>query len=1167
MTSPRRLLVLACSTLFAFGSADAAHAATIESSTSGDWADPATWVGGVAPGPGDDVEIRSGDLVSLSGDTSVATLEVEGTVDLAGFQLSAGADVSLLGDYWGPSALTSVAGGALQVSSKLLVQNTSVSHVAVTTTSLELSGALPGDTEARSSWLDATLTVSSGTATLAGHTLTGLNPVFSDAAVNVSGINDISGQVSFTGWGTLTFAPTALSGPSAPAMLSAGSLLVTGVHQTSLDWSDLSNLADGDRVNLVSVAQGDTEDISTAAGGSTSWLRPVTGELLYATYIGFPRPIADPAPSVSSSSPLPGHALPGDTITCDPGTWTPDGTKAYSWSADGTPINGETTSTFTVTSTELGTDVRCTVAVTSTDAVTGTETSSNGVHVDIAPANIVEPEPKSANSDPAAASVGDVLTCDEGLWSASTPTYAYTWERDGNAISGATARTYATSSADADTEITCSVVATEGLASSAPVTSLSGVTIAGGPVATTAPSATSTRTPSDLATTGDVLTCDPGVWTPDGTKTYAWKRDAVAINDATATTYTVTQADLDTDLTCSVTVTDGGVSGTADSDPVAVVAIPQNSVAPSISGTAAPGKATANSVLSCDPGTWTLTPTYSYTWKRDATVVGDTSTYAVGSLDESSTLTCVVTATANGVPSAAVSSAWVEVIATPSASVLPSISGTPTVGEALSCAPGTWSGAPELTFQWLRGSTPVASGSAVYTVARADRNAQLRCKVTASVLDVEASALSSPVTAQAVAPIEITERPEATITTRSTRVAYTLAPDVTVTGCSLNGAALGTCTSPIVLDGLASKGDHSLVINVRNAYGEDETRTVSFATRGGPSVAITNWPSNDKAARFKRLVLKFEVEAGAMVACTFDGQPMACTATGADLIVPRSGVHVFEVTATDAFGASTTDRRTLEVAEIGDPLPRAVRVVASGTVTIPASTDLRAYKLDLGGLAAATPVGTDEASWGLRIKAPAKKGKYRLQVLDLAAVAVEAVEQEVTAVDHVAGGVTDATAPLTCPAGTPGSFYTWYVDGNLVRTDASNAFPAAAVPSNGLVSCAVNDPVTGLGAPVQVLVVDGVRYATTAFARGTVLASSGKSTIHLEYAVLRSTGTASTAKPKKPRFMTLHTADIKLKQGAKRISFGRQLPTKGFKITIKVRRPKGYSKPLVLSKG
>jgi len=66
---------------------------------------------------------------------------------------------------------------------------------------------------------------------------------------------------------------------------------------------------------------------------------------------------------------------------------------------------------------------------------------------------------------------------------------------------------------------------------------------------------------------------------------------------------------------------------------------------------------------------------------------------------------------------------------------IPSISGTTTVGNALSSTTGTWSGTPTITFayQWVRsGNTNVGSNSSTYTLVSADAGATITCTVTAT---------------------------------------------------------------------------------------------------------------------------------------------------------------------------------------------------------------------------------------------------------------------------------------------------------------------------------------------------------------------------------------------------------------------------------------------------
>lgn len=92
---------------------------------------------------------------------------------------------------------------------------------------------------------------------------------------------------------------------------------------------------------------------------------------------------------------------------------------------------------------------------------------------------------------------------------------------------------------------------------------------------------------------------------------------------------------------------------------------PVNTVAPAITGTAQEGQ-----TVTCSTGTWTGTPTISYTyqWKRNGSNIGSatSSTYVLVTADVSQSITCQVTAT-NGSGSASATSNTI----TPTAAVDP----------------------------------------------------------------------------------------------------------------------------------------------------------------------------------------------------------------------------------------------------------------------------------------------------------------------------------------------------------------------------------------------------------------------------------------------------------------------------------------------------------------
>ena len=87
----------------------------------------------------------------------------------------------------------------------------------------------------------------------------------------------------------------------------------------------------------------------------------------------------------------------------------------------------------------------------------GNAIGSNGPK-GFAPVNTVTPVISGTNA------VGQTLTTTNGTWTGiPSPTYTYQWKRDGSNIGGATSVTYVLVEADADTNVTCEVTATNAL--------------------------------------------------------------------------------------------------------------------------------------------------------------------------------------------------------------------------------------------------------------------------------------------------------------------------------------------------------------------------------------------------------------------------------------------------------------------------------------------------------------------------------------------------------------------------------------------------------------------------------------------------------------------------------------------------------------------------------
>jgi hypothetical protein len=206
-----------------------------------------------------------------------------------------------------------------------------------------------------------------------------------------------------------------------------------------------------------------------------------------------------------------------------------------------------------------------------------------------------------------------------------------------------------------------------------------------------------------------------------------------------------------------------GVCIVGDTNDRVMVGTPQptttleNTVLPIVSGTPAVGE-----TLTCGDGTWTgePAPTFTYQWLLEGTPISGATTgaYVMRSADAGENLVCEVTAT-NSAGHKSATSGGVSVAGTvPESTVLPVVSGTPSVGGTLTCANGTWTGGPTpmFTVQWLRETVPIpgATGSS-YQVQAADAGEGLSCEIRATNSAGHKNATSSSVSVPATAPENI----------------------------------------------------------------------------------------------------------------------------------------------------------------------------------------------------------------------------------------------------------------------------------------------------------------------------------------------------------------------------------------------------------------------------
>jgi hypothetical protein len=255
-------------------------------------------------------------------------------------------------------------------------------------------------------------------------------------------------------------------------------------------------------------------------------------------------------------------------------------------------------------------------------------------------------------------------------------------------------------------------------------------------VNTVAPAVSGTPQP------GNTLTTTNGAWTGNPTPTFAqqWQADAVDIPGATGLTYAVQPGDVGKSIRSVVTATNSVGSASANSNTVSIVQAPANTVAPAITGTP-----TAGQTLTLSNGTWTGTPTPTFTrqWQVETAVnsglyqdiAGATTTsYIVQSVDQAKRLRGVVSAT-NSVSTVTATSNLVTAQSPPVNTAAPAITGSPLVGQTLTLTPGTYTGfpVPTLTRQWKLGNAPIPGETGTtYAVKDADNRGVITCEETAS---------------------------------------------------------------------------------------------------------------------------------------------------------------------------------------------------------------------------------------------------------------------------------------------------------------------------------------------------------------------------------------------------------------------------------------------------
>jgi RHS repeat-associated protein len=455
-----------------------------------------------------------------------------------------------------------------------------------------------------------------------------------------------------------------------------------------------------------------------------------------------------------------GTAMEGQTLSASTGTWagTAPFTYTYQWESCNSSgescsnISGAKSATYALGSSNVGTTLRAIVTAKNASGSAKATSPATAVVVAKAPANTTLPVISGTAQD------GQTLSASTGSWTGITPlSYTYQWQRCNSVggscvnISGATSSTYVVGHSDVGTTLSVTVTA-KNTAGSASASS-----VATAVVAALAPSNTTVPAVTGTATDGQTLTAGTGAWagTPPLSYAYQWQscntsgEACSSISGATSSTYVLGHSDVGTTLRVTVTASNTAGSASSTSGATAVVAAlaPSNTTAPAITGTAQDGQ-----TLTAGTGSWSGTPTISYTYQWQtcnssgegcANISGATSsTYTLGPAEVGTTLRVAVTATNSAGSASSTSGATAVVVAlAPSNTVAPAISGEAKQGQTLTAGTGSWTGTPSLsyTYQWQscnslgEGCLAISGAtSSSYTLGPGEVGDTLRVVVTAT---------------------------------------------------------------------------------------------------------------------------------------------------------------------------------------------------------------------------------------------------------------------------------------------------------------------------------------------------------------------------------------------------------------------------------------------------
>jgi uncharacterized protein YjbI with pentapeptide repeats len=408
---------------------------------------------------------------------------------------------------------------------------------------------------------------------------------------------------------------------------------------------------------------------------------------------------------------------------------------SYRWFREGLPIAGATQVAYTPSRTDYLKYISA--------QVTFSRAGFNDLVIEIEP-QLVAPGSFSSAPTPSVdgqAQTGSRLTAMTGNWD-SNATLSFEWLRDGAVISGANSDSYVTVGDDFGRLISVRVTGSSSGYTTVQKTSSSRVVSSG-----TQPGS-SVQISGSFAV-GQVLTANAFAGVSGASASYQWLRDGVVISGATDSSYELTAADLNQDISVSVLVSAQGYSDVSVTSSVQTVVLGTISSINSVRLGAMPyvGKsvsATFSGKLDTD--------SVSYKWFRDGIeILGATqSFYVPNSGDYLKYISAQLTFSRESFNNLVVDTD-VQMVAAGSFTLtpVPVVEGVFESGGTLTAVTGLWDANAVLSFQWLRDGVVISGAtSRDYRLTGADFGREISVRVTGSATGyttVERTSVSSVV--------------------------------------------------------------------------------------------------------------------------------------------------------------------------------------------------------------------------------------------------------------------------------------------------------------------------------------------------------------------------------------------------------------------------------------